>query len=339
MWLPHNKLPGEPTMPYTHITNDERDALQVFCLIGIDKSIISRLMGRHISSLYRELDRNAIKGLYISGKAHRAAVKRRFECRSSPVLQNKPLIRCVERLLRNELSPDEIVGRIKVEKQHPDWHISHETIYKHIYEEVKKGNDLRPHLRQGRKTRRKRLLKKDRRGIIPDRVFIDDRPPIVELKKRRGDWEGDTVEGARKKGYVATWVNRGQKYLVAYKLSHKTAQALVNGAEKAFRKIPKKYRKTFTVDNGKEFAMHKELAKKLGGKVYFAHPYHSWERGLNENTNGLLRQYLPKNRSLADLTDKELAKIVNKLNNRPRKSLGYLTPREAFFGLSLALQT
>ncbi|MCX7023238.1 MAG: IS30 family transposase, partial [Spirochaetes bacterium] len=107
----------------------------------------------------------------------------------------------------------------------------------------------------------------------------------------------------------------------------------------AFRNIPKKYRKTYTVDNGKEFAKHKELAKRLGGKVYFAHPYHSWERGLNENTNGLLRQYLPKSRSFADLTEKELARIVDKLNNRPRKLLGYRTPREAFWGLPLALQT
>jgi transposase, IS30 family len=248
-------------------------------------------------------------------------------------------MKCVEKLLRHELSPNEIVGRIELEEQHPDWHISHETIYQHIYSEAKKDNDLRPYLRQGRKHRHKRLLKKDRRGVIPGRVFIDARPAIVDCKKRRGDWEGDTVEGAQKQGYVATWVDRNTKYLIAHKLDHKTAQELVEGAEKAFRGIPKKYRKTYTVDNGKEFAMHKELAKRLGGKVYFAHPYHSWERGLNENTNGLLRQYLPKSRSFADLTEKELAKIVAKLNNRPRKSLGYRTPREAFYDLPLALQT
>jgi IS30 family transposase len=129
------------------------------------------------------------------------------------------------------------------------------------------------------------------------------------------------------------------KYLVAYRIPHKTARALVDRAKKAFRKIPQEYRNTFTVDNGKEFAFHKELAEKLGGDVYFAHPFHSWERGLNENTNGLLRQYLLKKISLIDLTDKELAKIVERLNNRPRKSLGYRTPKEAFFDLPLALQT
>lgn len=326
-------------MPYTHLTSDERDALQVFRSLDLEMGIIARILGRHPSSLYRELDRNSDHGLYISGKAHARAARQRKQNRPSPVRQNKPLMRCVEKLLRKQYSPDEIVGRIALEQQHPDWHISHETIYRHIYLEARRGKDLRPHLRQGRKHRRKRLLKKDRRGIIPDRVFIDSRPAIVDRKARRGDWEGDTVEGAGKHGYVATWVDRSRKYLVAYKLPHKAAQALVDGAEKAFRNIPRKYRKTYTVDNGKEFAKHRELARRLGGKVYFAHPYHSWERGLNENTNGLLRQYLPKSRSFADLTEKELARIVDKLNNRPRKSLGYLTPREAFWGLPLALQT
>jgi IS30 family transposase len=326
-------------MPYSHFTSDERDALQILKAIGFEVEIIARFLCKHPSSLYRELARNTSQGLYISGKAHKKAQQRRKINRPSPVRHNKRLMKCVEKLLRNEYSPDEIVGRIKLENQHPDWHISHETIYQHIYTEVKKGNDLRPYLRQGRKCRRKRLLKKDRRGVIPDRVFIDSRPKIVNKKARRGDWEGDTVEGAMKQGYVATWVDRHKKYLVAYKMDHKAAQELLDGAVKAFRNIPKEYRKTFTVDNGKEFALHKELASQLGGKVYFAHPYHSWERGLNENTNGLLRQYLPKNRSLADLTEKELAKIVAKLNNRPRKSLGYRTPREAFFNLPLALQT
>jgi len=326
-------------MPYSHFTSDERDALQVLKAIGLEIDIIARFLGKHPSSLYREITRNTSHGLYISGNAHKQAQQRRMLNRPSPVRQNKQLWKCVEKLLKNECSPDEIVGRIKLEKQHPDWHISHETIYQHIYTEVKKGNDLRPHLRQGRKYRRKRLLKKDRRGIIPDRVFIDFRPEIVKRKTRRGDWEGDTVEGAQKQGYVATWVDRSKKYLVAYKMDHKTAQELLDGAVRAFRDIPKNCRKTFTVDNGKEFALHKNFASSLGGKVYFAHPYHSWERGLNENTNGLLRQYLPKNRSLADLTDKELAKIVAKLNNRPRKSLGYRTPREVFFNLPLALQT
>ena len=203
-------------MSYTHITSDERDMLQVLRDRDLDMDIVARMLCRHPSSLYREIDRNSSHGLYISGKADNRACKRRESNRPSPVLENKPLIKCVEKLLREDCSPDEIVGRIKLEQQHPDWHICYETIYKHIYSEARKGNDLRSHLRQGRKTRRKRSLKKDRRGIIPDRVFIDSRPSIVELKSRRGDWEGDTIEGARKEGYVATWVDRSKKYLVAY---------------------------------------------------------------------------------------------------------------------------
>ena len=246
-------------MPYTHLTDDERDALQVFKSLDLEMSIMGRILGRHPSSLYREISRNSDHGFYISGKAHARAARRRKQNRPSPVRQNKPLMKCVEKLLRMEYSPDEIVGRIAIEQQHPDWHISHETIYRHIYLEARRGKDLRPHLRQGRKHQRKRLLKKDRRGIIPDRVFIDSRPAIVERKVRRGDWEGDTVEGAGKQGYVATWVDRSKKYLVAYKLPHKAAQSLVDSAEKGFRNIPKKYRKTYTVDNGKEFGACKKF--------------------------------------------------------------------------------
>lgn len=327
-------------MPYTHITNDERDALQVMYDKDIEICVISRILCRHISTIYRELARNSgVFSIYTADKAHRKSLKRRSLHRPRPVTGNKPLLKCVERLLRNELSPDEIVGRIKLEGQHPTWNISHETIYQYIYSQAKNGKDLRHHLRQGHKTRRKRKLVKDRRGIIPDRVFIDKRPKVVTNKRRTGDWEGDTIEGSKKKGYIASWVERRNKYLVAYKLNTKASSLLVKGAKKAFRKIPDEYKKTFTVDNGKEFTKHKELSKALKGKVFFAHPYHSWERGLNENTNGLIRQYLPKNKSFEDLTQKELDKIVSKLNNRPRKSLGYRTPREAFFNLPLALQT
>jgi transposase, IS30 family len=145
-------------MPYTHLTSDECDALQVFRSLYLEKCIIARILGRHPSSLYRELNRNSNHGFYISGKAHaRAAIKRK-QNRPSPVRKNKPLMRCVEKLLKREYSPDEIVGRIALEYQHPDWHISHETNYRHVYLEARHGNDLRPHLRQGRKYRRKRLL-------------------------------------------------------------------------------------------------------------------------------------------------------------------------------------
>ena len=198
--------------------------------------------------------------------------------------------------------------------------------------------NLKVPLRQGRKKRRNRLSGKDKRGSIPDRVFIDERPSIVDRKERIGDWEGDTIEGSRKKGYVATFTERKTKFLVPYPLARKRAADLLRGAESAFQNIPEDKRKTLAVDNGKEFALHKGLSRALKAEVYFAHPYHSWERGLNEHTNGLLRQYLPKGLNLEGLAKHRLAKIVDKLNNRPRKALGYRTPREVFFNLPFALR-
>ena len=327
-------------MPYQHITIDERDTLQSLHAMKLPIREMARIIGKHPSTLYRELARNSIHGNYIARKAEEKARNRRNDNRPSPVLGNIVLMNTVERLIKQQVAPDQISGRLLLERGiQPCWNISHETIYQYIYEQARQGNDLRIHLRHPRKVRRKRSAAKDRRGIIPGRVFIDDRPPIVDRKYRRGDWEGDTIEGAGKKGYVATFVDRKTKYLIAYKLEHKASKELVRGARKAFRTIPASLRKTITVDNGKEFAAHIELARELGVKVFFAHPYHSWERGLNEHSNGLIRQYLPKGRSLLELDSRELAKIVKRINNRPRKSLGYRTPYEAFFKVPLALQT
>jgi IS30 family transposase len=328
-------------MPYHHFTDDERDALQLQWDRGSPVVDIAQSLGKHPASVYRELNRNAIRDWYISHKADDAARGRRQENRPSPVRSNIRLMANVEHLIKAKLAPEQIVGRLRIEHAGKSgWAISHETIYKYIYDQARHGGlDLRDCLRHGHKARRKRRANKDRRGIIPDRVFIDDRPNIVTRKQRFGDWEADTIEGAGKKGYVATFVERKSKYVVAYPLKNKTAESFTKGAARAFRLIPAKRRKTITVDNGKEFAAHKVLAHILGATVYFAHPYHSWERGLNEHTNGLIRQYLPKNRSLLDLSSRELAWIVRQLNNRPRKSLGYRTPREVFFKQPLALQT
>jgi IS30 family transposase len=301
---------------------------------------IAEKLNKHPSSIYRELNRNSGKSHYCCLEADKKAVTRRLNSTSFSKRGNKKLMATVKRLFNEDLSPEQIAGRIRLERPNQkDWHISHETIYQSIYERIKSGEDLRLHLRHGHQKRRKRLSGKGKRGIIPGRVFIDKRPAVVDLKKRLGDWEGDTVEGAHKKGYIGTYVDRSSKYLLGYPLEKKTAKENRRKAVAAFRKIPKNAIKTITVDNGKEFAEHKKLAKGTGAKVFFAHPYHSCERGLNEHTNGLLRQYLPKNKSLENLTKKELAKIIKKINNRPRKSLAYRTPREVFFKLPLALQT
>jgi len=328
-------------MPYKHFNSDERDALQVMADRGLDKNTMARILCKDPSSIYRELDRNAHLRCYISGRAEIKAQKRRKEACQRPKLDNKLLIEEIEQyFFREDYSPEQISGALAL--QNPgdkSLHVSHETIYKHLYSQKHDLADLKIHFRHGHRIRRKRLSGKDKRGIIRDRKFIDDRPTIVEAKTRCGDWEGDTIEGAGKKGYVATFVDRKTKYLVAFPIKYKQAEMIVEGARKAFANVPTMQKMTLTVDNGKEFSQHAELGKAIGMDVYFAHPYHSWERGLNEHTNGLIRQYLPKNRPLDTLTQRELAIIVDRINNRRRKSLGYRTPFEMFFRKSFALRT
>jgi IS30 family transposase len=328
-------------MPYKHFTSDERDALQVMTDRGLDKKSMARILGKDPSSIYRELDRNALRRCYISGKAESSAQRRRQDSCTRPKLDNKLLVQEIEYyFFDQDYSPEQISGALALKYQgDKTFHVSYETIYMHLYSLKHDRGDLKMHFRHGHRIRRKRLSGKDKRGIIKNRIFIDNRPSIVEEKTRCGDWEGDTIEGAGKKGYVATFVDRKTKYLVAFPLMFKQAELIVEGARKAFANLPTTQKMTLTVDNGKEFARHADLGKAIGLDVYFAHPYHSWERGLNEHTNGLLRQYFPKNRSLDTLTMKELAYIVDRINNRPRKSLGYRTPFEMFYRKSIALRT
>jgi IS30 family transposase len=182
--------------------------------------------------------------------------------------------------------------------------------------------------RQGKPRHRKGI--KDHRGQLRDRVSIDERPQIAEEKTRVDDWEGDTIESAGKNAYIATFVDRKTKLLLAKILPDKTAAALNQAAIRAFKPIPAQIRKTLTLDNGKEFAMHKSLSQALVLDIYFAPPYQSWEWGLNEHTNGLIRQYLPKKTPFDGLTQKQLDKIVDKINNRPRKVLGCLISYKVF---------
>ncbi len=318
-------------MSYSHFTIEERDMLQVLESQDVPLWVIARFLAKNNSSVYRELARNSTSGLYLSHKAQAITKKRRQTSRPKPKLGNMQLMKEVLKRIKMDHSPEQIAGRLKLEYPNdPSWHVSHETIYQYVYSRVPQEPELRTHLRQGQKKRRKRLSGKDKRGVIPNRTFIDERPAIVDEKSRVGDWEGDTVEGANKKGYIATFVERRSKFLIGYQLAHKTTDALVRRARRAFSKIPEEKLETLTVDNGKEFANHGGLANATKTTVYFAHPYHSWERGLNEHTNGLLRQYYPKGMRLDNLSNQQLVKVIRKINNRPRKSLGYRTPWEVF---------
>ena len=202
--------------------------------------------------------------------------------------------------------------------------ISHECIYLYIYKDKRQGRDLHKHLRC-QKQRRKRYGKQDRRGRIINRVSIEERPAIVNSKSRIGDWEGDTIIGKGHQGVVTTHVERKSKYTVLTKSKTKhtkpVRQDIVQGLAPYRNQIH-----TITYDNGLEFSEHQNIAQTLSANIYFAHPYSSWERGLNENTNRLIRQYLTKSQPLNNVTQKELSYIMGQLNHRPRKTLGFKTP-------------
>jgi IS30 family transposase len=239
----------------------------------------------------------------------------------------------VESKLRLDWSPEQISGWLRKNDQET---VSHEQIYQHVYAEQRAGGALYKHLRCQKK-RRKRSGKYDHRGIIPDRKSIDARPVIVEQRQRLGDWEGDLIIGKNHQGAALTLVERKSSFTLIRKVDGKQALPVANAIIASLDWVPAV--ETLTNDNGKEFAEHKMVSSALAAKIYFAHPYSSWERGTNENTNGLIRQYLPKEPNLSTLTTKEECLIMDRLNLRPRKCLGFLTPFEVFFGLHLVALT
>ena len=210
--------------------------------------------------------------------------------------------------------------------------VSHQSIYKHVYQDKQQGGQLYKHLRHGGKKYNRRSKSTAGRGCIPNRVDISLRPKCVDEKSRCGDWEGDLVIGKKHQGALLTLVERKSKFTLIQRLDSKEASPVLEKTTKSFKGVEKLV-KTITYDNGKEFAKHQELAQALNAKIYFARPYHSWERGLNEHTNGLIRQYFPKSTNFLTVSQKQVTHVQNALNDRPRKVLGFRTPREVFMQL------
>lgn len=320
-------------MSYSHLTLKER---YVISHLQSTFSIreIARRLNRHHSTISRELKR--VKKQYPYSTywydwtqplaIERASKPRHFRKRS-----NLRLVKYVELRLRKQWSPEEISNRLKIDYPHDkNMRVSHETIYRWVYLEAFDAGDLYLNLRRRHKKRRrqKRYGKGHR---FADRKCITQRPEIVNERIRYGDWEGDTIEGKKSSGYIATMVERKSRYLLASKMENKTAMTLTGQGVKAFRSIPKKMRKTLTVDNGSEFAQFKKYEEETGLDIYFAKPYSPWQRGTNENTNGLLRQYFPKGYDFREVTENDVRHVVKRLNNRPRKCLNYQTPMEIFW--------
>lgn len=322
-------------MSYTHLTEQERYVISHLHMAEFSLREIARRLNRHHTTISRELRRQDPHlyedTVYWYDWTHPEALKRRHKPRHHRCRSNKKLSYYVEHKLKQDWSPETIAAKLKIDYADNDkMRISHETIYRWIYINAKSGGTLYQHLRRRRKNRRKQKRYGSGRRFIPGRISIAERPAIVDARERFGDWEGDTVEGKKSSGYIATHVERKSRYLIAAKLNEKTSKAVCTASIRAFWGIPKKVRKTLTLDNGKEFAQFKDIETKTGLSVYFADPYSAWQRGSNENTNGLLRQYYPKGTDLTKVTQEDLAIVVKKLNHRPRKCLGYRTPQEVF---------
>jgi IS30 family transposase len=313
---------------YLHLTCEQR--CQIFALLksGHTQAHIARQIGVDPSTISRELARNSGASGYRFGQAHEAASGRRHAASSTPRKMTPEVVAVVEeKLTQEQWSPEQISGRLAQEGVAT---ISHESIYRHVWNDKKDGGNLYLHLRHSGKKYNKRKGRNSGRGLIPNRVDIDRRPAIVATKSRIGDWEADTIIGARHQGAILSHVERKSKNTKLVSLPDKTADAVVQASARMLGPLANRI-ETITYDNGKEFAAHVEIAASLQANCYFAKPYHAWERGLNEHTNGLVRQYFPKGSDLSIVTNAEVQKVEDKLNSRPRKILGYKTPSEVFF--------
>jgi IS30 family transposase len=315
---------------YTQLTREQRYQIQALLNTVQHQAQIAAVIGVHPSTISRELRRNRGGRGYRPQQAHGLAQARQVakrQPRLAPVIWQQ-----VDTLLRQTWSPEQICGRLQQEQGQT---ISHEWIYQHIYEDKRTGGDLYRSLRCQKK-RRKRYGTYRRRGRIANHVSIDERPAVVNARQRIGDWEGDTVIGKGHRGVLVTLVERKSKYTVLQGVPHKTAAAVRKAVDQGLR--PYKSRVyTITYDNGLEFSEHAGMAQDLEAQIYFAHPYASWERGVNENTNGLIRQFFPKGQDLRGVTDEQLTTVMETLNHRPRKTLGYRTPYEVFFDTTKSL--
>ena len=316
---------------YYHLNRDKRCQLYTLMAREESVSVIASDLEVDRSTVYRELKKNSSSHGYCYKQADEKAKKRRYKASHQKRKMTQATISIIEGKLKMQWSPEQISGWLR--KEMPMKFVSLETIYKHVWCDKSVGGLLYKELRHKGKKYNKRGKKKAGRGCIPRRVDIDERPDIVEKKIRLGDWEIDTIIGCGQSGAIVSMVDRTSKYTKLGKASNKTAKevgdALVDNLDPL-----KDFVLTLTADNGKEFASHEEVSNRLKTNFYFAKPYHSWERGLNEHTNGLVRQYFPKKKRFDEITVAELKKVEELLNNRPRKVLNFSTPSEVFDRLS-----
>lgn len=314
---------------FKQLTYEQRKIIEKLLRQGCLQKDIADTLGVNKSTISREIISRSRDGIYWADLAQLNYSKKRQKCHPKLTIDNDKIISHICRQIKNGLSPEEISGRLKLEislglRDVSDY-VGHETIYKTIYESAYgRKEKLYQYLRRGKRHRTKQYGRKSKKTIIPNRMSIDLRPEIVDLRERIGDWEADSIIYPNKKA-INSLVERKtlitRLSLLARKTAVETKKAIVN----QLQDLPVE---TITFDNGLENVLHEEIGQELKAKTYFCHPYHSWEKGTNENTNGLVRRYLPRGKSIDGVTQTEIDEIAEELNNRPRKKLGYFTPNE-----------
>lgn len=325
-------------MSYQQLSLNERQ--QIYVLIYEDClpiRAIARLLKRAASTISRELYRNTLNNHYLPDTAQQIKVARRKASKQPFLKVSFEMLESIKIALREYHSPEQIAGRLKSENQA---YVSYETMYQMIYTDYQGMGVYRNYLRQSHRTRRRRSGSKSKRGKIPNRVGIEFRPAEADKKERVGDWEGDTVIGANHQGGLVTYVDKASKFLMMGLIKNRRAEHVTAVSIQLFQDLAVRQVETVTFDNGKEFSKHEAFGEAVGAACYFARPYHSWERGLNEHTNGLIRQFFPKQTNFRIIKSEQVQSVMDLINDRPRKSLGYQTPREVFYGQSggVALQ-
>jgi len=316
---------------YQQLTLEDRIRIGELRLQGFSSTRIAECLGRHRSTIYRELQRNCCHvtdGAYRPSKAERRTRARRSRSRRNGHF-TEDNFRLVRSHLRQKWSPEQISGALKASGE---LNISHETIYQHIWRDKWLGGQLWTHLRQSPKLRRKRYRSYDSRGRMAGKRHISERPKSVEGRRFRGHWEIDTVMGKGSSDCIVTLVERKTGFLMIGKLADRTTKNLNKRTRSLIARDPGAFR-TITADNGTEFHQYKKIEEVHPVRFYFATPYHSWERGSNENTNGLIRQYLPKGTSMKSLTQQQCDAIAYKINTRPRKRFNFKMPEHIHYAV------
>lgn len=311
---------------YTQLTSEQRYQIYALLKKNHTQTEIAQVLGVHKSTICREIKRNTGARGYRPKQAHDLALRRRDEKVRFEITDST--WQRVEQLLREDWSPEQISLWLSEEGERS---VSHESIYQYIYWDKDCGGDLYTHLRC-KKKRRKRYGSYDRRGRLVNQRSIEERPEVVEERSRHGDWEVDTIVGKNNKQAIVSITERVLRLTYLRKVITKDAESVEQAIVRALKETGLSVL-TVTADNGREFGNHENIARELNADFYFAHPYCSWERGSNENTNGLVRQYFPKGTEFDGITQRELHRVERKLNNRPRKCLDMKTPNQVAFGL------